>query len=250
MIHKVGNKGERTTPTQLSSFEFKRIYNLVIENYSMGDIDKTVLDYGCGSGYGTSMLSEHFGQVYGVDVSENAINFCNSNFKSKNLNFHLLDTSVQPFEDNYFDNIISSQVFEHIPLEMVNEYLLRTWNMLKPNGVAILTTPNSKNYYGGHSGNIFHIKEYSLSELENIFKNVIPNNQYKIFGFEDVLSTQLRIKIKRFFKNRFLASKFAGFVELIVKILERYKIIKVKTNIKKKNINNVVGSFYCVIHKK
>ena len=247
-IKEVSNQGERTSPEELNLFEFKRIYYHVIENY--GNENKKVLDYGCGSGYGTYMLSQHFGTSIGVDISETAINFCKSNFKNENLKFEILDTTVQPFEDHSFDNIFSFQVFEHIPLEMTTEYVNRIWHMLKPSGVAILTTPNSKNYYGGRSRNKFHIKEYTIAELESIFNNVIPKQQYKIYSIEDVLSTQIRIKIVRFFKNRFVGKVLGRGLEVFIKYLEKFRIVKIRNRIIKENSSNVIGSFYCVIHKK
>ena len=46
-----------------------------------------------------------------------------------------------PYEDNYFDSVIFSEVLEHIyesPIQILKEL----YRILKPNGVLILTTPN------------------------------------------------------------------------------------------------------------
>ena len=46
-----------------------------------------------------------------------------------------------PYEDNYFDSVIFSEVLEHLyesPIQILKE----VYRILKPNGVLILTTPN------------------------------------------------------------------------------------------------------------
>lgn len=126
------NTGERTVPDQENIYEFERIYSLVSELY--GNEERTILDYGCGTGYGTYMLAKHFGRCFGVDVSSEAIEFCKSSFASDNLSYHLLNPSVQPFPNDFFDCIFSFQVFEHVPLDSVEQYFKNIFNMLKPGG--------------------------------------------------------------------------------------------------------------------
>jgi len=70
-----------------------------------------ILDMGCGNGYATRLMAEKItpnGEAYGIDLSENMIksatelskNFNNTHFKVSNF-------SSMPFEDNFFDIILS-----------------------------------------------------------------------------------------------------------------------------------------------
>jgi cyclopropane fatty-acyl-phospholipid synthase-like methyltransferase len=197
----IGNNGERTTPNQLSTFEFERIYKYVSKLY--GDKHKIILDYGSGSGYETKICSEYFQKSYGVDVSEDAVNFSNNNYSTPNLTYKLLNPNSKPFEDQSFDYIFSFQVFEHISQNYLPLYIEFIYKMLKKNGVAIITTPNSYNYYRGFSGNVHHVKEYNYDELYSFFIEILPDENFNIFFVEDILSTRIRLKIKKYFKNAF-----------------------------------------------
>jgi len=48
---------------------------------------KRVLDYGCGSGYGSYILSSLADNVTGVDISIEAVDFAKINYSANNLNF-------------------------------------------------------------------------------------------------------------------------------------------------------------------
>ena len=175
----VENKGERTVPSTLSTFEFERIYFYVSKKF--GHKDKVCLDYGCGSGYGTNILSGAFLKVIGVDVSIDAIDFCVKSFPKRNLLFYPLNTEKRPFDEATFDLICSFQVLEHVSTEELQRYLNFIWEMLKAGGKAILTTPNSHNYYRGYSGNVHHVHEYSYAELVEVMDNYLPRCVKNIF---------------------------------------------------------------------
>lgn len=243
--------GERTMGNQSNIYEFKRVYDLVSNLY--GNRDKIVLDYGCGSGYSSFILSRNFYKVIGIDVNNEAIIFCRENYTAPNLQFSVFDPAKKPFKDEYFDYIFSFQVLEHIPLDLTKVYIHNIWQMLKPGGVGIITTPNSNNYYGGFSGNPFHVKEYSYSELESIFQNSIPSNRFNIFAVEDVFSTKVRIMLKRSLKiqNSLFSKILDKAVERPLKMLELIGIVSTdyQKMLKKNNPEKVTGSYDIEIKK-
>src|SRR5271169_3726710 len=49
--------------------------------------EKTVLDIGCGMGYGTEWLSRYSKQVIGIDYSKSALRFARHNYRGENLTF-------------------------------------------------------------------------------------------------------------------------------------------------------------------
>jgi SAM-dependent methyltransferase len=248
MKNKIGNNGERTTPNEYSTFEFERIYYYVSNKYK--DYSKIVLDYGSGSGYGTKILSNYFSKCYGVDVAEDAVNFANLNYHNSKLEYLTLNPSIQPFPNGTFDYIFSFQVFEHVPLNDLETYIKFIYNMLKINGKAIITTPNSFNYFGGFSGNIHHVKEYDIYDLQSIFNKVIPG-RFEIYFVEDILSTKVRLKIRKYFKNTFLGRILGGLSGRGIKFLEKHKIISYEqfNIVLKHNFSTLTGSFYIELHK-
>lgn len=152
-------------------------YNEVLKHLTGNEI---VLDIACGSGFGTHLLSENTKNiVIGGDLSEEAINLCNSNWSNKNLFFQLIDGTQLPFQDNYFDVIVSFETIEHTTkFDLMLNELKR---VLKPNGKLFLSTPNRiVNSPKGIITNPFHTQEWIYSELNNILKKHFIN--YKIFG--------------------------------------------------------------------
>ncbi|MFH1160287.1 MAG: class I SAM-dependent methyltransferase [bacterium] len=139
--------------------------------------DKYVLDYGCGSGYGTARLSNYAKKVIGVDISEEVIEYCTRTYRLPNLSFQKIYPNYSlPFEDKLFDVIVSFQVIEHLP--NVQRYLFELKRVLKDRGTLFITTPNRVHRLLPFQKpwNPEHIREYSLrrlnKELTPVFKKV------------------------------------------------------------------------------
>jgi len=133
--------------------------------------DKVVLDIASGSGYGTQMLAQYAKKVYGVDVSEEAIEYSKANFAAKNVEYKVGDGESIPLEDNSVDVVITFETIEHI--KDYNRFMDEVMRVLKPDGVAIVSTPNDKEFA---EGNHFHLHEFEYDELVKLldkrFKNI------------------------------------------------------------------------------
>lgn len=114
---------------------------------------KKILDIGSGNGE----ISEYFAYnntQYSVDVQD-----LRRNKKSK-ANFFLVTSEKLPFEENFFDIVISSHVIEHVSDQA--EHLKEIHRVLKPNGIGYIGTPNKTSpIMEGHVGNdkVLHFKE-------------------------------------------------------------------------------------------
>jgi len=127
--------------------------------------NKIVLDIASGSGYGTKMISKEAKKVYGVDVSEEAIQYSKKNFYSKKIDYRKSDGSTIPIGDNSVDIVVSMETIEHI--EDQEGHLKEIKRVLKPDGIYICSTPNDKVY---PKGNHFHVKEHSSKSLDQLLK--------------------------------------------------------------------------------
>lgn len=241
------NTGERTTQDQFNLYEFERIYRFVSDLY--GNKDRIILDYGCGSGYGSSLLSESFGEVIGIDVSTEAVDYCRG--AHTHLQFQVFDPSHQPFKDEFFDCIFSFQVFEHVPVELTSQYIKNIWQMLKKGGVSVVTTPNAYNYRGGYSGNPFHVKEYTKTEIEALFGKIIPNDSFHVYGFKDTLGTKVELLIRKALPRTLFSRALVKIVVSPILLLEKIGVLPTgyKGNLLRDNVEGVIGSYYIEIRK-
>ena len=102
--------------------------------------DKDVLDYGCGIGRMMEKLKSFGANVYGCDVSEFAISYCNSN----GLEARLIVQEDIPFDEK-FDIVILRGVFQH--LSSPNVTISKLEKLIRPNGfIVILATPNIESF--------------------------------------------------------------------------------------------------------
>lgn len=152
-------------------------YEEVVKNLNG---DEKILDIACGSGFGTNILSENTkAQVYGGDLSDEAINLCDSKWKRDNLSYLQMDGTKLPFEDNTFDVIVSFETIEHTTL--YNEMLLELKRVIKPSGTIYISTPNIIiNSPTGIVTNPFHTQEWNFKELKEILNAIFTSTN--IYG--------------------------------------------------------------------
>jgi ubiquinone/menaquinone biosynthesis C-methylase UbiE len=82
-----------------------------------------VLDLGCGSGWATRLLAriagegpEGFGQVVGVDVSDEMIRVARAESKDFENVMYVWGSATQiPWEENFFDKVLSVESFYYYP---------------------------------------------------------------------------------------------------------------------------------------
>lgn len=112
-------------------------YSDLIHGYSTSQ-GKRVLDVGCGNGYVLSRYAMNGAEVFGVDMTQRAVDLSRRRFELADLqgSFQTTDGASLPFEDNSFDIACSMGVLHHIedPRPMVDEM----FRVLKPGGKIIL----------------------------------------------------------------------------------------------------------------
>lgn len=97
-----------------------------------------VLEIGCGFGYLTYALAKSGYTIKGVDISQHAIDQAKQRYGD-----HYVCCNVNDMEGQY-DVLILTEVVEHIP--DIKEFFGALYNLLKPGGEIVLTTPN-KSFY-------------------------------------------------------------------------------------------------------
>ncbi len=89
---------------------------------------KSILDIGCGYGKYTQMLASKYGEVVGLDLSGNSIDYALKHYSADNIKYIVADSSKLPFADSAFD-VVFSRLSPHNLEEMKR--------VLKPGGLAL-----------------------------------------------------------------------------------------------------------------
>src|SRR3989338_4180848 len=106
--------GERLIPSKFSNNSQLYIEHMSRYMFASDYVkDRTVLDAGCGCGYGSAHLSQFARKVIGIDISKEAIDYCNSNYTGNNINFKQMSCYDLGFPQGSFDVVVSFEVIEH-----------------------------------------------------------------------------------------------------------------------------------------
>ncbi len=127
---------------------------------------RSVLDAGCGSGYGTAELS-NAASVAAMDISADATIHARRMFSRPGVHFLQGACESLPFADASFDLLVAFEVIEH--LERWREMLTESRRVLRPSGVLLVSTPNKAWYAESRAAagpNPYHMHEFEYREFE------------------------------------------------------------------------------------
>jgi arsenite methyltransferase len=145
-----------------------------------------VLDLGCGSGWATRLLArlvtdgpEGFGQVVGVDVSDEMIRQARAASKDfENILYAWGSAQQIPWEENFFDKMLSVESFYYYPDQ--DRALAELFRVMAPHGrIFILINLYKDNPYSLQWVDKLKVPVHVRSEAEYI-------DLLKRHGFEDV----------------------------------------------------------------
>lgn len=173
-----------------------------------------VLDIAAGNGWGTSVLASRLttGEAVGGDISSKATEKCNELWSHiPRLKFLQMDGTKLPFDDAYFDKIVSFETIEHTT--QFERMLLEFSRVLKPGGTAFISTPNRPVNSPDGVKNPYHTQEFDYEELHDLlnryFKSVKILGQRvntKTSGLKQMIRGILRLrgitKIPYDFRNK------------------------------------------------
>lgn len=105
------------------------------------DASLRTLDLGCGEGVFTRELRLRGMEVVGLDLDASAVAAARRNMGLLGIEYEALCADAQdvPFEDGSFDQVISTDVLEHVPSP--EQAMREVFRLLRPGGKFVATVP-------------------------------------------------------------------------------------------------------------
>ena len=158
--------GERTLPDVPAENYWYRRHLVVYRWIARRCAGLDVVDMACGEGYGSGVLAETARSVTGVDANPEAHQHARLKYTQPNVRF--VRELVETYEQEC-DAVVFLQTIEHV--QNPKEILDHLRSMLRPGGVAYVSTPNVLTLApvgAEKSGNPWHVKEYRADEFREL----------------------------------------------------------------------------------
>ena len=126
-----------------------------------------VLDFGCGTGYGTAILAESAQSVLGVDIDTSALQWASENHLSPKLKFEQRSDLGEGLPKESFDIITCFEVIEHVDGPTQMDLVRSLSRLLAPNGKLIISTPNPE-VTANYGENPYHLREMTQEQFEEL----------------------------------------------------------------------------------
>jgi len=172
----------------------KDIVMKLIDEYYNFKANTKVLDIGCGTGMMLKHLSK-YGEVWGIDKDLKAVKYAKKKAPKAKI---ILGSLPERLPKEKFDLVTVLDVIEHIDKDQ--EALKAAANILKSQGVLVITVPAYRFLWTGHDEMNLHKRRYTVGELKTKINNagfkIRKISYYNSFLF-------LPIALAKFFKRFF-----------------------------------------------
>jgi 2-polyprenyl-3-methyl-5-hydroxy-6-metoxy-1,4-benzoquinol methylase len=133
-------------------------------------INKTVLDFGCGTGYGSSIMASKAKTVVGVDIDESALQWARETHCKPTLEFRQNSDFGASLPHDYFDLVTCFEMIEHVIADHQQLIIDSFVKALKPTGILLISTPNP-DITALYGENPYHLCELTKHEFGALLRS-------------------------------------------------------------------------------
>jgi SAM-dependent methyltransferase len=160
--------GERTVPGIPEENYWFRRHEAAYLALAPHCVDATVLEAGCGEGYGADLLAEVADRVVALDYDQ--LTAAHVHRAYPRVGAVRGNLATLPLADESVDVVANLQVIEHLWDQ--HGFLVECRRVLQPGGRLLVTTPNRITFSPGRDTplNPFHTRELAPSELDSLLR--------------------------------------------------------------------------------
>jgi 2-polyprenyl-3-methyl-5-hydroxy-6-metoxy-1,4-benzoquinol methylase len=158
--------GERTVPGIPAENYWFRRHEAAYVFAAPLVVGRSVVEVGCGEGYGTAMLARAARQVLGVDYDALTVRHAATAYPD--VHFIRANLAALPLPSSSTDVVTTLQVIEHVWDH--GQFVRECLRILRPDGMLLVTTPNRLTFSPGLDKpvNPFHTREFTAQELAGL----------------------------------------------------------------------------------
>lgn len=160
--------GERQVAGNVSQIQADHVLRYRFADAVLGE-GCNILDFACGVGYGSFILSRKAGsKVTSVDASPAAIAYARRHWSAPNIEYVCGSPGSWRPSAGQFEAIVSFETVEH--MADGRTFLHYLWRALAPGGVLLCSAPHLN--YNPLTDNPFHIEHYSAASVNELFSEL------------------------------------------------------------------------------
>jgi len=123
-----------------------------------------VLDFGCGTGYGSRFLADAADDVLGLDIDEDALRWAAFWHDTARLHFERHADLGATLPSASFDLVTCFEMIEHVDHAMQTATVASLARVVKPTGKLLISTPNPA-VTANYGANPYHLREMNEAEF-------------------------------------------------------------------------------------
>lgn len=205
------------------------LVNLLMDKVCKDRKHLRILNIGAGTGDDLKDLVK-FGKIYVIDIDCKALAVIDNNFCFEKK---IADACNLPYDDNFFDIVVSFDVFEHIKND--KKAVSEVYRVLKNGGALVFTVPAFQILFSSHDKALEHQRRYSKKELQTL---LISFNDRKIFFWNSLLF--IFIAVMRLIKRKSKPKVDHMYLPRWLNVLF-YKLLSFDNFLIRKNISIPIG---------
>ncbi|GGM19381.1 hypothetical protein GCM10011351_01530 [Paraliobacillus quinghaiensis] len=173
--------GERVIPENMKITNELLIEHVARYHFALPFIKGRVLDFASGSGFGTHIIAKkkkkEITEIIGVDIDDSTLEYAKHHYYHPKSSFYQADVTdtTLPEQFGQFDTIVSFETIEHVEAE--EQFLSNIYNLLKPGGKLVLSTPFGKGR-DVPCGSPFHVHQLTPAEFASLFSDYSSVTHY------------------------------------------------------------------------